>query len=56
MAKKAKPTPPKGERLLAQAIGPLGVLLGMPAQVRLAGREQQPIVPPKAKAKEGKRK
>ena len=45
------------EEALKAAMGGLGLMVaaaGMPGQVRLASREQQPV-PPKA-AKEGKRK
>jgi hypothetical protein len=58
---KTKPKQPplkaeQGERLLAQAIGPLGMLLGiMPPQIRLAGREQQPRPPTTPKPRGGKR-
>jgi hypothetical protein len=49
-----QPMPKEQGRELAKAMGPLGMMFGMmPAQVRLASREQQPrpsaFVPPKGK-------
>jgi hypothetical protein len=48
-----------GNPLAAQALGPLGALLGvMPGQVRLSAREQQPrpsaFIPPKGNRRGGR--
>jgi hypothetical protein len=55
MAKKAKapPVATRGERALISAALPGLFGIGMPGQVRLASREQQPPRPP---APKGKRK
>jgi hypothetical protein len=56
MAKKPTPVAKKGNPLkAAQAIGPIGAMLGMmPGQVRLSAREQQPR-PPAFIPRKGKR-
>jgi hypothetical protein len=50
MAKKSKQPTPAAPKATApmpkvKGLGPLGVLLGLPAQVRLSAREQQPRPP-----------
>jgi hypothetical protein len=53
MAKKAKL--PKEKGALRAGLGPLGMMFGIiPGQVRLASREQQPRLAPKAKRGRGR--